>query len=175
MSSIIIAVIIVGIVGLTITILVSIHNKEKKKKTIALVAHFNQSGMENNFTFSCQEVLKNSIVGLDGLQRKLLILEYGEDEVNKRFHIVDLNKVSNCSLQKTFSAAPSNDGRKSSDVYLEKIQLRFEYTNHNLPVEVVFYNNISNHIYEIPELEHKAKDWQSILNKLISPSNKQTA
>ena len=174
MSSIIVAAIIIGIVALAIVLLTSIHNKQKKKKTSALVAHFNHSGMENNFSFSCQEILKNCIIGLDGLQRKLLVLEYDEN-AHKHIHIVDLNKVKNCGLQKIFSAAPQAETGKASEVYLEKIQLKFDYVSHNLPVEVVFYDHISNHVYEISEMERKAKDWQNILNKIIAPSNKQIA
>lgn len=175
MPSIITAAIIIGIVILILFILISLHNKEKKKKATALIAHFNQSGMENNFSFSCQEVLKNCIIGVDGLQRKLLVLEYGENENHKQIHIVDLNKVKNCELQKIFSAATQTEKGKASEVYLEKIQLKFDYVNHTLPVEVVFYDHISNHIYEISELEQKAKDWQNILIKIITPSKKQIA
>ena len=175
MSSIIIAAILIGIVAFIIILLTTIHNKQKKKKTSALVTQFNHAGMENNFSFSCQEILKNSIIGLDGLQRKLLILEYREDEKHKRIHIIDLNKVKNCGLQKTFSTIPASDRNKTSEVYLEKIQLKFDYTNQDLPAEVVFFDHINNHIYEISELEHKARNWQNILNKLIAPSNKQIA
>jgi hypothetical protein len=175
MSSIIIAAIIIGIIAFIIIILTAFHNKQKKKKTSAIVAHFNNTGMENNFSFSCQEILKNCIIGLDGLQRKLLILEFNENEKHKHIHIVDLNKVKHCGLQKIFSTIASSDKGKASEVYLEKIQLKFEYTNSNLPVEVIFYDHINNHIYEISEMEHKAKDWQNILNKLIAPSSKQIA
>lgn len=175
MSSIITAVIIIGIVALTLFILVSIHNKEKKKKKNALVSYFNHYGMTNNFAFSCQEILKNCIIGVDGLQRKLMILEYGENENHKNVHIIDLNKVKNCGFQKIFSAAAETERGKTSEVYLEKMQLKFDYLNHNLPVQIVFYDHISNHIYEIAELEQKAKDWQNILNKIITPSSKQIA
>lgn len=175
MSSVITAAIIIGIIILILFILISIHNREKKKKTNALVAHFNQSGVENNFSFSCQEILKNCIIGVDGLKRKLLVLEYGGEENRKQIHIIDLNKIKNCGLQKTFSTVAEAEKGKASELYLEKIQLKFEYANHNLPVEVVFYDHIRNHIYEISELEQKAKDWQNILNKIIAPSNRQIA
>lgn len=175
MSSIITAVIIISIVALTLFLLISLHNKETKKKKNALVSYFNHHGMINSFAFSCQEILRNCIIGLDGLQRKLMILEYGADENHKHVHIIDLNKVNNCGFQKIFSASAETEKGKKSELYLEKIQLKFDYASHNLPVEVVFYDHISNHIYEIAELEQKAKDWQNIMNKIITPSNKQIA
>ena len=75
MSTIIVAASLVSVIIFISLILVSINNKQRQKRVTELLDHFSKLGTENNLSFSSQEILENCIIGLDGIQRKLLILK----------------------------------------------------------------------------------------------------
>ena len=75
MSTIIVAAILISVITGICLILVSINNKHRQKKASELLNHFSKLGTGNNLSFSSQEILENCIIGLDGIQRKLLILK----------------------------------------------------------------------------------------------------
>jgi hypothetical protein len=164
MSTIIVAAILVGSVAAICLLLINIHNKEKSIAMNKLLKYFSQLGTENNLSFSSQEILKDSVLGLDGVHRKILVVTK-EDGYFGSF-IIDLNQVINCSVKKIYGTIEVGDLKKHKlDQYLEKIVLHFE-VNHKPSVEIVFYNHFENHIYEVLELEQKAKYWETILSKM---------
>ena len=164
MSSLFVAAILVGSVAAICILLVSIHNKHKREAMNKLLKHFSQSGTENNLGFSSQEILNHCVFGLDGVNRKILVVTR-EDDYYGSF-IIDLNEVKNCKVKKTYGAIKADDLKDHKlEQYLEKIVLQFEL--HGKPsVEIVFYKNFDNHIYETQELEQKAKHWEAILSKM---------
>jgi len=136
-----------------------------------LFRHFSQLGTQNNLNFSSQELLHNCILGLDGVNRKILVVTR-EDNFYSSF-IVDLDEIKKCTVIKvygTIAAGSLKAGR--IEQYLEKIALNFEL--HGKPsIEIVFYKNLDSHIYEAQELEQKAKHWETILSKMqrSAPAN----
>lgn len=169
MSTIIVAAIIVGSVFGISFFLISIHNKHKREAMNKLLKYFSQLGTENDLSFSSQEILKDCILGLDGVGRKILVVTR-EDEFFASL-IIDLNRVKNCSLKKIYGTIKAGDlkGHKL-DQYLEKIVLHFEMDKD--PVEIVFYNHFDYHVYETLEMEQKARHWETILSKMLSPQKK---
>ena len=167
MSTIIIAAIIIGsIVGVCL-LLVTIHNKEKRIAMNNILKYFNQLGTENGLSFSSNEFLKNSIMGLDGLNRKILVVKK-EDGFYGSF-LIDLKHVKDCSVKKIFGTINGGDLKNNKlEQYLEKIILHFELYN-KPALEIVFYTHFENHIYESIELEKKARHWEAILSKMRTP------
>jgi hypothetical protein len=167
MSTMVIAAILVGSVAGIFLFLITIHNNHKRKTMNSILKHFSQLGTENNLSFSSQEVLNHSILGLDGVNRKILVVTK-EDEEYSSF-IIDLNKVKNCTVKKVYGTIKSGDLKNNKlEQYLEKMVLHFELHG-NLPVEIDFYKNSINHIFETKELENKARHWESILSKMQLP------
>lgn len=167
MSAILVAAILVGSVIIICFLLISIHNKHKREAMNNLLKYFSQLGTENNLNFSSQEVLNNSVLGLDGVNRKILVVTK-EDGFYTSF-IIDLSEVKICTVKKNYGSIKVGDLKNHKlDQYLEKIVLHFELM-HKPPVEVVFYQNSDNHIYETKELEQKAKHWETILMKMHTP------
>ena len=88
MSTILVAAILVGSVVAICFLLISIHNKHKREAMNNLLKHFSQLGTENNLSFSSQEMLNNCVLGLDGINRKILVVTK-EDNFYGSF-IIDL-------------------------------------------------------------------------------------
>jgi len=167
MSTLIVAAILVGSVVLICFLLISIHNKHKREAMNNLLKHFSQLGTENNLSFSSQEVLNNCVLGLDGINRKILVV-IREGELFSSF-LIDMNEVKSCTVKKIYGSINVGDLKDHKlEQYLDKIILLFEY-NSKPSVEIVFYKNHHNHIYETQELEQKAKHWEAILSKMQKP------
>jgi hypothetical protein len=167
MSTFIVAVILIGSVVAICLLLISIHNKHKRKAMNQLLKHFSQLGTENNLSFSSQEVLKNCILGLDGVRRKALVVTR-EDDFFGSF-IIDLEQVKNCTVKKIYGSINVGDLKnRKLEQYLEKIVLHIDL-HEKPPVEIVFYRHFDNHTYETIELEQKAKHWEIILSKMQTP------
>lgn len=132
-----------------------------------LLHRFSQFGSLKNLSFSSQEVLKDTVLGIDGLQRKLLIVNR-LDETVYTHTVVDLAKVKACSVKKLYSAIKAGDlSNHKLDHHLQSIVLSFEMTTVETAVEVCFYRHIHDSVYSAKELEGKAKDWETILSKML--------
>ncbi len=164
MSTILVAAILVGSVVAICIFLISIHNKHKREAMNHLLNQFSQAGTENNLSFSSQEVLNNSVLGLDGLNRKILVVRKQDHEYTSL--IIDLNEVQTCVVKKLYGTIKSDSYKEGKlEQYLEQIVLHFDLGG-KPSVEIVFYKNFENHVYEIMELEQKARRWEVILSKM---------
>lgn len=123
----------------------------------------NRWGAENNLHFSSQELLNDSILGLDVKRLKLMILQQPNRNLYE-WNIIDLEMVSNCSVKKIHK--PFYEGNfktKNIDHYLDKIVLHFEFKDSRESSEINFYSHVGNNVYEMKELELKARKWEFML------------
>ena len=65
--------------------------------------------------------------------------------------------------------------RKMTEEHIEKIVLQFEMKNEKGNIEIPFFVFSVNHIYQLAELEQKARHWEAILSKFINGRIKNTA
>ena len=136
-----------------------------------LLHHFSQTGSQHNLSFSGQEILKDVVIGLDGVHRKLLVMERLPGDAFNSF-VIDLNEAKSCSVKKEYGTINGGDLKvQRLEQYLQRITLHFALCD-KPPAEVVFYKHFENHIYEIAELESKAKHWEAILSKMLAPMKK---
>ena len=167
MSTLLVATILLGSIAAICLLLISVHNKHKREAMNKILNHFSQLGTENNLSFSSQERLHHCVLGLDGVNRKILVVTR-EDDYYGSF-IIDLNEVKACTVKKIYGTIQAGDLKHQKlEQYLEKIVLHFEL-HRKPPVEIMFYRNLDNHIYETQELEQKAKHWEAILSKMQTP------
>jgi hypothetical protein len=138
------------------------HRKRSREEKLLL--RFSQVGTENNLSFTSQELLYNSIIGLDGLKRKLLFLQ----ETNGIYHplIIDLNTVNHCAVILKYRGFRLARNRNAG-VYFEKLSLRFQ-TNDNQLIETPFYAYPGIKLSVRRQLEQRARHWQTILSKMIA-------
>jgi hypothetical protein len=156
-------------------LLTAIRNRQKRKKMKRLLDYFSRLGSKYELTFSSQEVLRNCIIGLDGVQRKLLILN-GISNGALTEYVIDLNQVSNCSVQKQYGRIHVNGLRKRKvEQYLEKMTLHFRFLMEKQPADIPFFKQAENNISELRELEDKAEKWKTILSKMLPVSLKKSA
>ena len=167
MSTIIVALIIVfGVIGIS-TIFIYMHNQHLKKKKQKLLFCLNKIGSQHGLSFTSQEELLNKVIGLDGLQRKLLIVEENNDRYD--WNIIDLEEVENCSVKKVYDSIDAGGlKRKWVEEYLRTVVLQFNFKNDKPSFDLIFYENTVNNIYEMSELENKARKWQEMLSKMIT-------
>ncbi|PWV56333.1 hypothetical protein C7475_101848 [Chitinophaga sp. S165] len=153
----------------------AIVNRQKQKKMKRLLDYFSRLGSKYNLTFSSQEVLRSCIIGLDGVQRKLLILN-GINNGPLSEYIIDLNEVSDCSVKKEYGRIQVNGLRKRKlEQYLERMTLNFKFLIEKQPEDIPFFKQTENHISELPRLEDKAEKWKVILSKMLPVSLKKSA
>jgi hypothetical protein len=167
MSTLIVAIIIIASIAGICLLLIWINNKHKRKAMNELLHHFSEAGTKNNLSFSSQELLPDCILGLDGIHRKLLIVNRkSADEVVG--HLINLDEVKSCSVKKYYTAIPAGSLKsKRLEQLLESVVLHFELANGKSPMEIAFYKQVDHHIYQLQDLEQKAKDWETILSKML--------
>ena len=169
MSHSAIALIIILSISIIIYLLITMHNKHIKARSNSMLSFFKTAGTAHNLSFTGQEILRDKVLGLDGLKRKLLIVEEKAEEYDTR--IIYLDDVSACKVKKTYAAINSHEYRKNRpEEYLKSIALEFEFDTGETTVMILFYKNSVNSIYEIHELEARARHWATMLSKMLPKS-----
>ncbi len=170
--SILIVVVVLVTVAVILYLLLHWHKqKQNRRRVHQLLYRFSQLGSKNNLVFSSQELLKESIIGVDGLHRKLLILETSDGECNN--FVIDLSEVSTCRVKTLYKVFHINPIHRNAKQHVEKIVLLFEGQHEATPLEVSFYRDKKNSVRQLPELEQKARDWEVMLSKMLQgPSEK---
>lgn len=175
MSTFIVAAILIAVIVSISLFLVSINNKHGGKTTTALVTQFSKLGIENNLSFSSQEILENCIIGLDGIKRKLLILNRIDKDKYEPL-LLNLDEVKSCSKKKVYRSV--NIGTKKKEKFenqVDKIILAFDFIDNRQPVHVSFFEPFTNHILTMSDLEQKAMNWEAILSQIVNTGLKRIA
>lgn len=175
MLTIISAAIIVASVILIFKGLIFLHNKAEKKTSAALKAYYDHVLTKHNLTVTQPEILKNFILGLDEICNKLLIVQPVKTEKYK-WQIIDLDNVKNCFVIKDYKSFYSNDPKeKTTERFVDQINLHFEFIEEKEPVKINFYTNILHHISDMPLSEQKARKWEEVISKIIKKKLKRIA
>jgi len=156
-----IAVVMVLVIAAISLILVRISNHHRKIKTQKMMHHFSQLGTSNALAFTSQEILQDVVIGLDGINRKLLILHNQHESFE--WKVVDLAQVHNCSVKKVYLTSGPAHAREA---HLDRLVLAIELKQGGGIMEVPFFTHSKNHIYQLAEMEQKAKYWVAVLSKL---------
>ena len=132
-------------------------------------------GTGNNLSFSSQEILENCIIGLDGIQRKLLVLKkINKDEYDSI--LLDLNDVKNCTKRDIYTRINIGTSKKEKfENHIDKIVLDFDFMDNRQPVQILFFENVANDIFAMSELEQKAKKWEMIVSQISNTGLKKIA
>ena len=175
MSTLIVALLLVGAITGICLLLLSIAKHQKDKKMNHLLNHFSELGTRYQLSFSSQEVLHGSLIGLDGKNRKLLVLTLTEHHHLKNT-LIDLNETRDCTVKKYYGHISPGDLKNARlETYLEKLTLHFEFSTGREAEEVVFYHHFNHHVYQLQELEQKATHWKEILTKMLKGQLKKIA
>jgi len=166
MSTIIIAaILVISTIGI-FAIFASISKKNARESKKWLLKRLNKFGSEHELSFSSQEILKNKIIGLDGLNQILLIFEF---ENADNVICINMKEVKNCTVEKKYDSIVIGNERKANlEPHLRSIGINFSFKNSREPFSLSIYDSCINSIYEMQELEAKAKNWEKMLARMIS-------
>ena len=132
---------------------------------------FSDQGSQSSLSFSSQLVLRDRIIGLDGLKKKLLISE--SKDRGTSYSIIELDKVKSVSVKKSYTGIKAGElDKRTFEEFTRSIQLFFEYydgTEEIIPIYETELDEPSN----LPRLEKMVRKWQVILTKMIR-TNKDT-
>ena len=175
MLTIISAAVIVASVILIFKGLIFLHNIAEKKTSAALKDHYDNVLTKHNLTITQPEILKNFILGLDEICNKLLIVQPVETGKHQ-CQIIDLDKVKNCFVIKDYKSFYSNDPKeKTTERFVDQINLQFEFIEEKEPVKINFYTNILHHISNMPLSEQRARKWEGVISTMINKKLKRIA
>jgi hypothetical protein len=169
MSTTIVAIILLCVIAAVCVILVWVNNKDRDKNAIHLLNRFTDIAMQSNLSFSSQEILEATLIGLDGIQKKLLIItKTGADEYDSL--LIDLNEVKSCTKRKLFKDINVGGNKKVKfEKQIDKIVLDIQFADGRPGVQIIFFQPITNDIFTLAELESKAGHWEAIISQLINP------
>ncbi|MEP6728212.1 MAG: hypothetical protein ABJC98_20470 [Bacteroidota bacterium] len=169
MSTIIFLVIVVTEVVIRALIYIGMKNKvirDAKLKYLQL----SELGSRHNLSFSSHEIVGGKMIGVDGVKRKLLILEKN-NEINQ-INIISLDEVSAISVKTIYNSINSGELKKRKmHEFLKSILLQFDFKDAREKIGLPFYQNEINNTGDLPGLERKVKNWQVMLSKMIGQQN----
>jgi hypothetical protein len=129
-------------------------------------SQMSELGSTLNLAFSSHMSLNNKIIALDGIKKKLLVMD--NNNTVTLHCIIDLNEVKSISMKKNYRSIKSGELKKRGvDEFLETIYLQFDCEDKT--VVVPFYELGKNNFYDLAKLERNARTWQMILSKMITP------
>lgn len=172
MPAIIDVAIMAGVIIVICLWLMRIEEKQKRKVMNRILSRVNTLESKYNLGFSSQEILKHCVLAMDGVRRKILVINSDENAAPS-FTLIDLNEVKCCSVKKQYGTIQGGALKKRPlEQYLQSMVLHFELENNKPPIDVLLYDYRRNHISEIRELEEKAKRWEAVISKMQMPAKK---
>ena len=121
-----------------------------------------------NLSFSSILSLGNKTIALDGIRKKLLVMDNSDDADTNC--IIDLDEVKTIWLKKNYnSIKPGELKEESLEKFVESVHLRLEYKDGRTIFSLPFYELGKNELNNLPVLERNARNWQMILSKMIAP------
>ena len=119
-----------------------------------------------NLSLTKQESLRDQLIGLDSINRKLLLVKKEKDQAVCR--VVDLQDLQHCSIKKVYSSIQAGDLQtKGLNHYLQSISLQLGFKTAAEPIAVHFYENGYNTVRQQSLLEAAAKKWEGIVSDLL--------
>lgn len=169
MSTIIVVAILLACITVFILLFQANERKKSRKRSNELLLYFRQSVIKHDLAISGQEIINESMIGLDGIKRKLLVVYENKDHVFDSV-VLDLNEIKKCTVESVSAIIDNNSSKNNRlDQMLEKIVLRFLFRTGEASYDIPFYT-YSNSVYQLPELQQKAKQWQTYISPLLKPA-----
>ena len=166
MYILIIAILTVAVVGFFILILVYIHDRQIRKMVADLLRRFDEAAKKENLAPSKKEILGNLVIGVDDINKKLIILKKKGDEYHTM--VIDLKEVRDCSKRKIYHRIDISMGDKEKyQNYVEEIVLSFDIPLRLKQEDIPFYDSGVHGLRNLAEAEQKATEWETTIRKLL--------
>ncbi|HEU4470939.1 MAG TPA: hypothetical protein VFR58_07650 [Flavisolibacter sp.] len=174
MPEVLIAAVLLGFITAMTLFFIRIEKQKNKRHMNQFLTRFSELGLVNGLAFSSQEILQQAAIGLDGIHRKLLILT-GNSPSTASNQLISLEEIKSCSVKKQYGTIRPGVNASNLDQYLEKISLCFELRNGKAAAEVVFYHHTTGNLFQVGEMDEKARHWETILSKMLKSPSREAA
>lgn len=139
-----------------------------KKRIESLLRKLSRAGADNHLTFCSQEILQNKVIGVDGIHRKIMILE--KVKGGYQSSIISLDEVHDCQLVTNSGSITRGSLKKIVEENAAvSLALQFEFNNHTQPASIIFTNSINSSKKEFEFLKAKAQYWSAMFSKMLTP------
>ncbi|MEP6626854.1 MAG: hypothetical protein ABJA32_02675 [Ginsengibacter sp.] len=137
-----------------------------RKKTVKLLRHLSNEGAANNLVFCSQEVFQNRVIGIDGIHRKIMLIE--KSDRNYQSSIISLDEVNDCQLI-TNHDSQQERGRQNvgGEIDSPTVEIRFDFNNHSKPAFIKFGDGLIDSRKELDFLRAKAEYWCIMFSKML--------
>jgi hypothetical protein len=167
MPMIIVALMIVLSIFSIAFLLFIISKRQAKKRMDQLLHRFSVLGTENDLAFSSQEIFDNKVIGVDGMKRKILVLEKLQHN-NPDWYFIDLSEVKSCRVKRKYDPLSKGPAMQiNGHPEVRSISLEFVHRDSGPTIVLPLYHHLANSDNELKVLDAKAKDWQTMLTKLL--------
>lgn len=141
-------------------------NSRRKKEN--LFRNLSRQGAANNLSFCSQDIFQDKVIGVDGIHRKIMILEKKSDGYYAS--IISLDEVHDCQLVTSRGLINNANFKKfGSANHSATLELQFDFNNHAQPASIIFSNGIINSRREFAFLKAKAEFWCTMFTKMLNP------
>jgi hypothetical protein len=165
MPTIITAVILLLITIGLISGFVLMHKRKIEKRNKARIYMLNSTGEKLGLTFSGQEIMEKTVLGIDGVKQVLVVIESGKPDIVRSIRMAD---VATCIIYKDYEKINSGTGKNEKlTMQLRTIDLVFSFKESPGTITLCFYDSHVNHLFEEKTLETKARQWESLLSKMV--------
>jgi hypothetical protein len=142
---------------------ISNYDRRKKEK---LFRQLSREGATNGLTFCSQEILQDKVIGVDGIHRKILILERKKNLYNTS--IISLDEVHHCQLVTNEEISDPAKKTFGQQISAGALELRFEFNNHHQASSIIFTNGLNNSKRDLVLLKAKAEYWAVMFSKMLN-------
>ena len=164
MSTIIFLLIVVAQTASYTQIFMVMKNRSVRTDKI-MYLQLSELGSKFSMSFSSHEVLGNKIMGLDGIKKKIMVLEQTDGQCHS--YIIDLDEVKTITVKRIYSSIKAGELKKRRmEEFLKTIQLQFDFENGKEDIFLPFYESKIDNINDLQGLERKIKNWQMMLSKM---------
>lgn len=169
MSTIIVAVLLIAAIVIFCVLFMANERKKKAKSINQLLLKFSQLAIRHNLFVSKQEIINDSIIGLDAVNRKLLVVYKKEDDTHQDV-IIGLEEVRQITVESITAVIDAGHSKNAgTDQFLEKIVLRFLFNSGKAAYDFPFFT-YKDSVYQLQELKQKAKQWEASFKPLLKPA-----
>ena len=146
-----------------------IYRNAMNRKTKTMLSELRKTAHGQKLSLSAEEVLRNGVIGLDGLERKLIYVETGK--MPMEFVLVSLDEVESCSLNVDYRNIGAGDLEyKNVEDFIDKVYLRLVFHDGTPYADIPFYDCRNNYVFELADLRKKAQQWKKIISQLLETS-----
>ena len=133
---------------------------------IKRLLNINKLAKRRRLSYSSEDEVGDNIIALDLLKRKLLFVKNAPDASSCL--IIDLNNLERCTIKKEYNSINAGElNTKKLHDFLKTIFLNLVFKNGSRTVSLPLFDAKKDQQHNIQKLEAQAKNWKTIISKLL--------